>query len=54
MLPAACCLLPVACCLLPACICSEIAVDKPFDQLANPVVAAQHFEYKMSNILGTG
>jgi chitin synthase len=31
--------------------CGEIAVDHPFEFLTNPTVAAQHFEYKTSNIL---
>jgi chitin synthase len=31
--------------------CGEIAVDHPFRTLTNPVVSAQHFEYKVSNML---
>ena len=32
-------------------VCGEIAVEKPFPNLCNWIVAAQHFEYKISNIL---
>ena len=32
-------------------ICGEIAVDQPLLNLCNFTVAAQHFEYKISNIL---
>ncbi|KAF0687960.1 Aste57867_20341 [Aphanomyces stellatus] len=31
--------------------CGEIAVDKPIPHLCNWVIAAQHFEYKISNIM---
>ena len=31
--------------------CGEIAVDQPIANLCNPVIAAQHFEYKVSNLL---
>jgi chitin synthase len=31
--------------------CGEIAVDHPFEYALDPVVSAQHFEYKTSNIL---
>ncbi|OQR88524.1 chitin synthase (Chitin-UDP-GlcNac-transferase) [Thraustotheca clavata] len=31
-------------------VCGEIAVDKPLHDKSNWVVAAQHFEYKISNI----
>jgi chitin synthase len=30
--------------------CCELAVDHPFQFVLNPVVAAQHFEYKSSNL----
>ncbi|RHY46495.1 hypothetical protein DYB28_008242 [Aphanomyces astaci] len=32
-------------------VCGEIAVDQPIPNMCNWVVAAQHFEYKISNIL---
>lgn len=32
-------------------VCGEIAVDKPIPNLGNFVIAAQHYEYKISNIL---
>nr|ADE62520.1 chitin synthase 1 [Saprolegnia monoica] len=32
-------------------VCGEIAVDKPLPNMCNWVIAAQHFEYKISNIL---
>lgn len=32
-------------------VCGEIAVDRPLPNLCNWVVAAQHFEYKISNIM---
>jgi chitin synthase len=32
-------------------VCGEIAVDKPLPSSCNWVIAAQHFEYKISNIL---
>ncbi|RHY31741.1 hypothetical protein DYB32_003216 [Aphanomyces invadans] len=31
--------------------CGEIAVDRPIPHLCNWVIAAQHFEYKISNIM---
>ncbi|EQC33166.1 hypothetical protein SDRG_09152 [Saprolegnia diclina VS20] len=31
--------------------CGEIAVDKPIPHLCNWVIAAQHFEYKISNVM---
>ncbi|CAH0475052.1 unnamed protein product [Peronospora belbahrii] len=31
--------------------CGQLTVDQPFDNLNNWVVSAQHFEYKISNIL---
>ena len=34
-------------------VCGEIAVDQPLTwrSLSNMVIAAQHFEYKISNIM---
>ncbi|KAF0684721.1 Aste57867_23322 [Aphanomyces stellatus] len=32
-------------------VCGEIAVDQPLPHMCNWVIAAQHFEYKISNIL---
>lgn len=32
-------------------VCGEIAVDRPIPNLCNWVIAAQHFEYKVSNVL---
>ncbi|CAK4533984.1 unnamed protein product [Aphanomyces euteiches] len=32
-------------------VCGEIAVDAPIPHMCNWVIAAQHFEYKISNIL---
>ena len=32
-------------------MCGEIVVDKPFANLLNGTIAAQHFEYKISNVL---
>uniref|UniRef100_M4BLW5 chitin synthase n=1 Tax=Hyaloperonospora arabidopsidis (strain Emoy2) TaxID=559515 RepID=M4BLW5_HYAAE len=34
--------------------CGQLTVDKAFENLSNWVVSAQHFEYKISNILDKG